>query len=251
MKKLERYNVDFVISCGAACRPAHYTQELGLRKFSSPCDWMYNYSLDDFIEVMQTEGTLMFQECAATGQPNSIEDTRTGMISMHDFKTAFPLEEQLPGFYEKMNRRAKNTNAQLQACFHAGLIMNRQVTREELMAFCETVCKMYPGCSFNVLNIWDNPDASSAKIDFQETKEKYTLTQISFNDAHKNGRMPSENPHFWYGNEVMWKKVLLAAFAVKGSWKVRARKAWKKTVSLAKACLSKCLSKLLFIKKRG
>lgn len=251
MKKLVRYNVDFVISCGAACRPARYTQDLGLRKFSSPCDWMDNYTLDDFIEVMQTEGTLMFLDCAPTVRANSIKDTRTGMISMHDFKTVFPLEEQLPGFYEKMNRRAKNTNAQLQAGIHAGLIMNRQVTREELMAFCETVCKMYPGCNFHVLNIRDSPDSTSAKIDFQETTEKYTLAQISFNDAHKNGRNPSENPNFWYGNEVMWKKVLLASFAVKGSLKVRARRALKKTVLLAKACLSKCLSKLLFIKKRG
>lgn len=53
--------VDFVISCGAACRPAHYAQKLCLRKFSSPCDWMMKYSLKDFIQILSTEGKLMFK----------------------------------------------------------------------------------------------------------------------------------------------------------------------------------------------
>lgn len=98
--------VDFVISCGPACRPAYYARKLCLRKFSSPCDWMMKYSLATFVEVLRTEGKTMFRNARYDEVNKWVYDVDNGMVSMHDFDKNRPLVDQLQGFYEKMERRA-------------------------------------------------------------------------------------------------------------------------------------------------
>lgn len=213
--------VDFVISCGAACRPAHYTQSLKLRKFSSPCDWMYNYSLVNFIEVLQTDAQHMFLTPCVNKEKKHVRDTRNGMISMHDFNLDAPLENQLPDFYHKMHKRAVNTNFQISNSKEVGILMNRQIHQNELFDFCKVLSSMYPNCSFHILNIFDIPEQKTIAIDFLRKYQKSTILQISFNDGHKNGREAEINPEFWLGNEPIWNSILPKIFQVKGARRAR------------------------------
>lgn len=209
--------VDFVISCGAACRPAHYAQKLCLRKFSSPCDWMMKYSLKHFVEILSTEGKLMFQHARYDEVNKWVCDTDTGMISMHDFHHNQPLEDQLPAFYEKMVRRAKNTTKQISQSRSVGIIMNRKVEKEELIDFANSMQSLFPNCYFYIVNVNDIPYQKFLKTEYTVKAEHYTVTEISFDDAHKNGRDKQSNPAFWLGNVRAWNKLMLNHFHVRGS----------------------------------
>lgn len=209
--------VDFVLSCGAACRPAHYAQKLCLRKFSSPCDWMMNYDLSHFIKILGTEGKLMFQNAKFDDVNKWVCDTDNGMISMHDFHYNQPLEDQLPAFYEKMVRRTKNTIKQISQSRRVGIIMNRNIEREEIINFANSMQLLFPDCYFYIVNVYDKPYQELPKTEYIIESEKYTITEISFNDAHENGREKQNNPSFWLGNVHIWEKLMLNHFHVKGS----------------------------------
>ena len=209
--------VDFVISCGAACRPAHYAQKLCLRKFSSPCDWMMNYSLRHFVEILSTEGKFMFQNVIYDEVNKWVCDTDNGMISMHDFHYNQPLETQLPAFYEKMVRRTKKTIKQISQSRRVGIIMNRKIEKEELIDFANSMRLLFPDCYFYIVNVNDKPSQKTLKTEYIIQAEKYTITEISFNDAHENGREKQSNPSFWLGNVRVWEKLMLSNFHVRNS----------------------------------
>lgn len=228
-QKIRRKKVDFVLSFGEACRPAYYTKKLDFRKFSSPCDWMYNYALEDYIEVLRTNAQKMFRVIEIDPQEGVI-DKQNSMISSHDFDCNQPLEDQLPEFYAKMTRRAKNTNAHLQKSSCVGIVMNRKIHQQDILRFSKTLSEMYPKCSFHILNIWDSPQEAQAFIDYRMEDGENTITQICFNDANKNGRDPATNPSFWKGNEVVWKSILLKVFYVKGRQIARLKKEIKKPI---------------------
>lgn len=210
-------DVDFVLSCGAACRPAYYAKKLCLRKFSSPCDWMMNYSLRHYVDILRTEGQFMFQSAKYDDVNKWVCDTGNGMISMHDFNYNQPLEAQLPAFYEKMVRRTKNTINRISQSRRVGIIMNRNIDKGKIIEFADSMKLLFPKCFFYIVNVRDIPNQESIKTEYIIETEKYTITEISFNDAHKNGRDKSQNGDFWLGNVSIWKKIMLSHFHVKGS----------------------------------
>lgn len=246
MKNIKKIlkKVDFVLSFGGACRPAYYTKLLGLRKFSSPCDWMYNYALEDYIEVLQTNAQQMFRVTETDAQKKGVIDKQNGMISLHDFDCNQPLEEQLPEFYAKMTRRAKNTNEQLKKRRHVGIIMNRELQQQDILRFSKTLREMYPKCSFHILNIWDTPQETTVFVDYQLRDKKNTITQICFNDGNKNGRDPAKNPRFWLGNEDIWPEILLKAFCIKGEKIERIKNKLKKSIAKRMNGVKCCISSM-------
>ena len=234
--KIKKKKVDFVLSCGAACRPARYTQVLRMRLFSSPCDWMMSYSLNDFIAVLDTQATSMFKDARLDTVKKWVVDDRNGMISMHDFDCNQDLSIQLPSFYEKMQRRAKNTVERIEKSSSVGIIMNRMLTSDELITFAEALSQRYPKVIFSIVNIKDNPHIKVAELTYSCNKESYNIYEVSFDDAHIDGRSQDDNPNFWLGNEEMWKNVLNKCFSVKWS-KLRVFK------SKIKGILSKIVKK--------
>lgn len=217
MNQIKKESVDFVISCGNACRPAYFIKLLGMRKFSSPCDWMMCYSLQHFLEIIDTRGSLMFRDSHIDFSNHWVKDNRTGMISMHDFNCNLPLSEQLPAFFEKMQRRANNTIIRISESSKVGLVMNRHISKDELLSFVSVLCKKFPHTFFHVINIKDVPQLKKLKTSFHKESQNYNICEICFDDAHKKGREKSQNPLFWHGNAPMWKHVLKKSFHVKGA----------------------------------
>lgn len=157
----------------------------------------------------------MFQNARINYEKNWVEDTRSGMISMHDFDCKLPLEDQLPQFYNKMQRRAINTVNQINASSSVGIVMNRNEDSYELTSFCQSLCSMFPKCKFHILNIRDVPESTAMVVDFCHETDRYSVTQISFNDEHKNGRDSKLNGDFWLGDEGKW-ILALNYFRVRG-----------------------------------
>ena len=216
MKRLSRHTVDFIISAGAACRSAYYTQRLGMRKFSSPCDWMMHYTLSDYLHVFKTGGEEMFRRTHFDPTKGGAVDEQNGMIALHDFDANLPLEHQLPDFYEKMRRRALNTITRINKSRSVGIVMYRADPFQTIVQFAESLCNLFPHTTFHLLNLKDTPDATTVEVSNTIKTKRYTLQEVCFNDEHINGREKQQNPNFWMGNTQIWSKTLCQAFQVNG-----------------------------------
>ena len=216
IKRLSRQTVDFVISAGAECRAAYYTKRLNMRKFSSPCDWMKNYTLNDYLHILKTGGEEMFRCAHFDHSTNGAIDKQNGMISLHDFAANIPLEYQLPAFYEKIRRRTRNTIEKLNQSHAVGVIMHRTDPYSEIVHFAESLCDLFPKTLFHIINFRDIPKMTSIEIGDLVQTEHYTLQEAYFNDEHSDGRNQQEAPQVWIGNKHVWLKLLRQKFYVKG-----------------------------------
>ena len=216
MREQLYHRVQFVISAGTACRSAFHIQRLYMRKFSSPCDWMMRYSLTDFLEVLASRGEQMFQLASIDPVIRGVVDRQNGMLSLNDFDCDSALEPQLPAFYEKMKRRAQNTIRQIEKSHCVGIVMHRDVSRNELINFANALTTHFPSCKFHIVNIKDTPTLSTHQITLSIKTEHYSVREICFNDEHPNGRLKEDNPSFWIGDENSWTKILKTEFHVKG-----------------------------------
>lgn len=216
IKRLSRQTVDFVISAGAECRAAYYTKRLNMRKFSSPCDWMKNYTLNDYLHILKTGGEEMFKCAHFDHSKNGAVDEQNGMISLHDFTANIPLDHQLPAFYEKMRRRTRNTIEKINQSHAVGIVMFRTTLYQEIIHFAESLCELFPHTSFHILNMRDVPTMTSIKIGDLVKTARYTLQEAYFNDEHPDGRDWQATPQVWVGNKPIWLKLLRQKFYVKG-----------------------------------
>jgi hypothetical protein len=217
MKRLSRHTVDFVISAGAACRSAYYTKLFCMRKFSSPCDWMMNYTLFDYLHILKTGGEEMFRHTHFDPTKGGAVDEQNGMIALHDFDANLPLECQLPDFYEKVRRRTLNTVTRINKSRSVGIVMHRADSLQTIVQFIESLCDLFPHTTFHILNLRDIPDATTVTVSNTVKTKRYTFQEVCFNDEHINGRIKQQNPRFfWIGSAQIWSKTLRQAFHVKG-----------------------------------
>ena len=227
--------VDFVISAGAACRPAYYTRLLGMRKFSSPCDWMMSYSLADFLDVLRSEARNMFKNAYIDHKCRWVVDKDNGMISMHDFSCDHALDEQLPAFYEMVQRRARKTLSEIQKSKRVGIVMNRNISSGDLVEFAEKLSAIFPHCHFCIVNMKDSPNESSVVMNQPKRSNYFSVYEVTFNDGHPNGRDKATNPSFWLGNTDVWMNALPQIFSVKDSY-------YRKVKRYVMAVIRRCIS---------
>lgn len=109
-----------------------------------------------------------------------------------------------------MKNRAINTANAICQSESVGIVMNRDVSMAELVAFAERLCVLFSRKTFHILNI---RDAAQHDGEFSETEgERYTISEVNINDEHPLGRDPLVNGWFWLGNEAMWAKILRKKF---------------------------------------
>ena len=106
----KKISIEFILSLGAACRTVHNLRSNKLRYFSSPFDWMSNYSLktiediinngiDDYFKIFEVIGA---HQAIGT---HRVQDKITGMISIHSFKFDKSIDDQYDIFISTMKRR--------------------------------------------------------------------------------------------------------------------------------------------------
>ena len=132
---------DLFVSVGEACRPAHYLQKYHLRSFSSPFDWCMCYKLEHIIHFLQNDGAdffAKFQEIRQDSQDYShrfVQDSQTGMVSMHDFVRDKTVAEYYPEFIAKYKRRFANLKSALLKSKCVVFVGNRDDEMDEFQRF--------------------------------------------------------------------------------------------------------------------
>lgn len=202
---IKQQKVNFCLSAGADCRVALHLRTSLFRKFSSPCDWMTNYSLDDYVEILSTGGEHMFQKSHTTDKKKVIDEAN-GMISMHDFHGELPFHEELPLVRAKLRKRARNTVTSIKNAKSVGIVMRRSLTTADIIQFAEAMRQLFPSSHFHILNIRDEP-GSRFYSKRELTGKHWSIQEISFDDTHPLGRT-RDNPLFWHGDEKTWLQVL-------------------------------------------
>lgn len=211
-EKIDNINVDLVIGFGSTCRVAESLNRNGLRYFSSPFDWMLNYSLDTVISLVSSCGRGFFEECIEdknfqAGFSTGIVDKRNGMISMHDFPNDLPIEKAPKFFKKKYQRKFSNLNILLKKAQQICFLTNREISLCEMQKFIIQIKKLYSFEHIYFINIYDTNNAEIESFEkFEESGTTYII--YKFNDEHIFGREKSKNPDFWLGNVNYWDNIL-------------------------------------------
>ena len=208
---------DLFVSVGEACRPAHYLQKYHLRSFSSPFDWCMCYKLEHIIHFLQNDGAdffAKFQEIRQDSQDYShrfVQDSQTGMVSMHDFVRDKTVAEYYPEFIAKYKRRFANLKSALLKSKCVVFVGNRDDEMDEFQRFLSQMQTIH-----NAEYIFVNIRHKQRKIGYKRKIIDFNvgggggnhIIEYSFNDTHPKGENRDLNPDFWLGNPKIWKKIM-------------------------------------------
>lgn len=149
---------DLFVSVGGACRPAHYLQKFHLRSFSSPFDWMMSYKLGHIIHFLRNDGADFFAQITEIRENESgfphrfVQDSQTGMISMHDFPREMGINECYNEFIAKHKRRFANLKSALLGAKHIVFVGNRNENMESFENFLNEMQKIHPA-KYTLINV--------------------------------------------------------------------------------------------------
>ena len=105
-----KFLVDLIVSMGNTCRSANALERNGLRYFSSPFDWMRDYSLEQIIYFLEN-GLINFfknyiiEQGVINNSNYMVRDLSTGMRDWHSFKNNKDIKLQIDNFLTTHNRR--------------------------------------------------------------------------------------------------------------------------------------------------
>lgn len=139
---------DIFISLGEACKPALHLRNYGLRKLSSPLDWMMCYDLDEAYRCFEVGFSDFFEKCYEESQKSAkerwvVSTSNAGMVSIHAFPKSIPLNQYLPTFRETMQRRFDRLKSKILACDCIAFVCGRANSTEELADFGKKISKLF------------------------------------------------------------------------------------------------------------
>ena len=94
-EQIPNINTDCVIGFGNGCTIAGNLNRNNLRFFSTPFDWLLDYSLENVYSLLENKGKNFFRNYKFNSKYNKgkklgVVDTETGMISEHDYSKYLP-----------------------------------------------------------------------------------------------------------------------------------------------------------------
>ena len=209
--KIENINVDIVIGLGPTCRAAAALKRNNLRIFSSPLDWMLNYSLSDVITLLKEKGKNFFSDCSEAKEYSSehntgIIDNRNGMISMHDYPKDRPIDKAGKYFSKKYKYKFKKLDKLLKRAKSICIVTNREIFIDEFQNFIKEFVQLYKFKQIYFINIFDTQTQQKSLEIYYDNNVTYYI--CNFDDAHEFGREKAQNPYFWLGNVREWDNIL-------------------------------------------
>ena len=203
---LPRIEADCFVSLGFRCQTAYQLREHHLRYCSLPFDWLYDCPLSIFISTLQN-GISSWLKSYKEEHPKEqthrhIRDCGNNMILMHDFPLEQSIEEYMPRFKEKYNRRInrliKIVNESEKICI---VCSDRQDNDVILCNFIKQLHKLYPQKVLHLLHVKHSDTEKSIKEYSIDTNA--TVYCVRANNIHRyNGN--GKDPMFWIGNEDLW-----------------------------------------------
>ena len=111
---------DVAVSIGFTCKPAFYLKISGLRKFSSPMDWL-TCSIDSQIKLYKNKFNDFFNEYKTDYDIPKVDeeyipvrDTKYDILTMHHVRKDIPLNEAVEEFEKQfMEQNGDNLCASL------------------------------------------------------------------------------------------------------------------------------------------
>lgn len=206
LKNFSPIKADFVMSLGPACRSADAIRRLGLRTQSSPFDWMMCYQLNSISNFFSSGFKDFFINRIDLKKEKHgkrfIQDTKTNMISMHDFPIENEVDDYFPYFYAKMSNRFESVVNNIKAANRIVFVAYRQDEQEEIVDFLKDMDiifnqKIGGGKSFTFINIINNP---IEQVNIKYVRPHLKVIEISFNDEPEI----NDDDNFWRGNIKEW-----------------------------------------------
>lgn len=201
---------DLFISCGSACRPAHWLRKYDLRKASYPFDWMCEYSLDFYAETIK-QGCFDWFDSYHEGHIHSdvtrkIVDDKTGLVSLHAFPKNEAVETFLPKFHQIFDEKYLKFKQALEDNQNICFVANRGESTEKFVSFAQKLNQLYPEKMFTIVNL--KHDLEKRKTEKTIACKNVTLYTIYADDRNENGADFATNPQtFWIGNTKLWEEI--------------------------------------------
>ncbi|NDY57945.1 hypothetical protein G3N56_14510 [Desulfovibrio sulfodismutans] len=191
---------DLVLSSGPACTPAVSLDLNKLRIFSTPHEYMMNYSLDALAELFETGFCNYFTDITFEGIHSDnykVKDNISGMVSIHHFPISLEREEGLTKFYEESKRRIIRLYQLLNMADRVLFVSNRNCSVQELTAFRDRISSIFPKIDINCLDVKSAPVAELTIVEIDEH-----TSQCLFHD------IPTDKMRPWVGNRTAWTELL-------------------------------------------
>lgn len=198
---LDSNSYEMVCSLGERCMTAHQMRLNKLRSESNPFDWLITSNINSVVDTLLNHWSQFFIKENLIIEHNgtehlSVTDSTTGFISLHDFDSNIPFDEEYNKFINKYTRRIQR-------------FMNLIYSKNSIL-FVRT------NVSINEIDYLQQLTQLNpyAKIDFLiiNTVNTNTIKQIpvSYPNVHvyEISDQPDLSYDIWMGNHTHWKKVL-------------------------------------------
>lgn len=208
LNKSPNLKVDFVFSTGTSCRTAQALKRNNLRLQSFPYDWMMGYKITCISDHLKNGFSDFFLETEDLKQNISgkrmVRDLKTGMISMHDFPDDVTIQEFLPEFKQKMQRRYNRLVYNLSTSKSVAIInAGRPDEKSDIDEFLLVLTSLYPKLNIHFINIIHDDFVKKTIVSHLSRFCHYY--EIRFSDIYTGGK---DHPYAWLGNTDEWDAIL-------------------------------------------
>lgn len=200
---------DCVFSLGEVCFCANYLQALGLRKFSSPFDWVaggtfrgrVRFLLHDFEDYFNKED-LIYHGRREFPEPCDIYyNTRTHIVFNHDFPMLKSFDESFPKVAERYNRRIKRLYDYINKAKRVLIVyMEKYETKsavtedKQLCVHMASINRKFPNTHIDLLYIRHNENMKDGE--YSRTRiDEHVITAQCFNRSREDDSQALGNFH--------------------------------------------------------
>lgn len=192
VNKFKKRTYDIVFSLGEACFVASSLKRFGLRKFSSPFDWMFGATfaerfrifLNDFAHFTDKED---FQPAGQRIDPNPQDiyyNQRTGITFNHDFPMNGSLDADWPMVAEKYARRINRLireikNAEKVLIVYMDIPESNRAAKDnaEIAQMAELAGKKYPNTHIDILYVRHNEKMKDGEFSISQYNDNVILAE--------------------------------------------------------------------------
>lgn len=198
---LKQNSYEMVCSLGERCMTAHQMRLNKLRSESNPFDWLIttninavvNTILDGWKHFFQKENLIIEYK---NGDHLKVTDLTTGFISLHDFNSNIPFDEEYNKFIDKYTQRINRFMNLIQSK-NSILFVRNNVNNNDIDTLLR-LTQLNPKAKIDFL-IVNTTDTRNVK-QLPSSKSNVAIYEIS--------NQPDLSYDFWMGNHSHWKTVL-------------------------------------------
>lgn len=187
------------LSLGPTCQPVYYLEYFGLRKFSSPFDWL-GYNLDTAIKLYKSDFKSFFCEYIeneSDSEYRNVTDTKNNILSMHNISKDIELKQSIKEFKTKTKKRwrrlkkeASNSNLIVFLCAY-------KYDYEALKYFLYELADIFNKQKLMLINVNDSKKQHEKKV--HKINNKMIVIEYFFYDNREED---------WKGNVNEWYKII-------------------------------------------